>query len=70
VLIPGEGQREDEDLRVSTLGISCDLNDKIRLKSQFARVREHDEIQLVSQDAIAKIQDKFNVWAIAVSVFF
>jgi hypothetical protein len=70
MLIPGNEQREDEDLRVSTMGISYDLNDRIRLKGQFSRVRDYDKIQFVSQNLVEKIQDKFNVWAIAVSVFF
>lgn len=70
VLIPDNKQMRDEDLRVSTMGIFYDLNDSIRLKGQFARVREHEKIQLISQNSVKKIQDKFNVWAIAVSVFF
>lgn len=69
-LIPDDGRKEDEDIVVSTLGLSYDLNDRIRLKGQFARVRDHENIQLVSKNSIKKSQDKFNVWAIAVSVFF
>jgi hypothetical protein len=70
VLIPGEGEREDEDIAVSAMGISYDLNDRIRLKGQFARVRDHDKIQLVAKNLTEKIDDKFNLWAVAVSVFF
>ena len=70
VLIPGDGEIKDEDLRVSTMGIAYDLNDRIRLKGQFARVRDYDKIKFVSQNLLEKQQDKFNVWAIAVSVFF
>jgi hypothetical protein len=70
VLVPDNGQREDEDLRVSTMGISYDLNDRIRLKGQFTRVRDDFELQLGSQGLAEKILDKFNVWAIAVSAFF
>jgi hypothetical protein len=70
VLIPGDEKMEDEDIIVSTAGISYDLNDRIRLKGQFARVRDYDKIKSVSQNSLKKQQDKFNVWAIAVSVFF
>lgn len=70
VLIPNKERMEDEDILVSTMGISYDMSDRIRLKGQFSRVRDYDKIQLVSQDLVVKKQDKFNVWAIAVSVFF
>src|SRR5574341_1465054 len=70
MFIPGDGSKEDEDLFVPTIGMSYDLNDRIRLKGQFARVIDHCKIQLVSQDVVEKNQDEFNVWAIAVSVFF
>jgi hypothetical protein len=69
-LSPDNEEIRDEDIHVSTMGISYDLNDGIRLKGQFARVREHEKIQFVSQNSVEKTQDKFNVWAIAVSVFF
>ncbi|MCI0699352.1 hypothetical protein L0337_46035 [candidate division KSB1 bacterium] len=72
MLSPDNEEMRDEDLHVSTMGIFYDLNDGIRLKGQFARVREHEKIQLISQlsqDLVVK-KDKFNVWAIAVSVFF
>ena len=69
-LIPDNEQSRDEDLRVSTLGVSYDLKDRIRLKGQFARVRDYDKIQFISQALLEKQQDKFNVWAIAISVFF
>jgi hypothetical protein len=70
MFIPGDGLKEDEDLFVPTVGMSYDLNDRIRLKGQFARVIDQYKLQLVSQDVVEKNQDKFNVWAIAVSVFF
>jgi hypothetical protein len=69
-LFPGEEERRDEDLRVSTFGFSYDLNDKIRLKAQFARVRDDDDIQMVSQNLLVNKQEKFKVWAMAISVFF
>ena len=70
VLIPGDERTDDEDIVVSTAGVSYDLNDRIRLKSQFARVRDYDKINLVMQSVLEKQQDKFNIWSIAVSVFF
>jgi hypothetical protein len=70
VLIPVVGQREDDDTRVSTVGLSYDLNDKIRLKAQFARVRDDTDIQKVPQDLSVKKHDRFKVWAMAISVFF
>jgi Gram-negative porin len=70
ILNPNDATKEDEDIMVSTLGLSYDLNDRIRLKGQFARVRDHDNIQLISKNSVDKRQDDFNVWAMAVSVFF
>ncbi|MGH7599883.1 MAG: porin [bacterium] len=70
LLFPRREQVQDENLRVSTMGISYDLNDRIRLKGQFTRVRDYYETQFISQNSIAKSRDKFNVGALAVSVFF
>jgi hypothetical protein len=70
LLIPDVGVKEDEDLFVPTMGLSYDLNDRIRLKGQFARIIDQDKLQLVSQDVVVKTEATFNVWALAVSVFF
>jgi hypothetical protein len=60
----------DDDIFVSTAGISYDLNDRIRLKGQFARVTAKETLQVISKDLVEKSQDKFNILAIAASVFF
>lgn len=70
VLIPGEKRIDDEEIVVSTAGLAYDLNDRIRLKGQFARVRDHDKINFISLAVLEKQQEKFNIWSIAVSVFF
>jgi hypothetical protein len=69
-LSPGAEEIRDEDILISTLGISYDLSDRIRLKGQFARVANNETIQLLSQDSVKEREEKFNVWAIAISVFF
>jgi hypothetical protein len=46
--------------------MSYDLTGGIRLKGQFARVIDDYKTELV----VEKTQAKFNLWAIAVSVFF
>ncbi len=69
-LVPGAETIEDEVIHITTLGLAYDLNDRIRLKSQWARVRDQGTIQIGSQDAIITIRDKFTIISAAVSVFF
>lgn len=69
-LVPGAETIEDENIYIATLGLAYDLNDRIRLKSQWARVRDQGTIQFVAQDAVITIQDKFTIVSAAVSVFF
>lgn len=70
VLIPGDEKMEDEDIIVSTAGISYDLNDRIRLKGQFARVYDNDKKQAVAKRFFENRQDKFSIGSVAVSIFF
>jgi hypothetical protein len=70
VLIPGDERMQDEDIIVSTAGLAYDLGDRIRLKGQFARVRDNNKVRFISQSLLENQQDGFNVWAMAVSVFF
>ncbi len=69
-LIPGNERMGDDHLIVSTAGVAYDLNERIRLKGQFARVRDYDKISFITQRLLEKQQDKFNIWSVAVSVFF
>jgi hypothetical protein len=68
----GNGKIEDEEILVPNAGISYNLNDRIRLKGQYARVTSDDVLHLISEDRIKikKDKEKFGVYAIAVSVFF
>lgn len=70
LLAPENGIIEDEEILVPNAGISYNLNDRIRLKGQYARVTSDDVLHFISEDRIVKDEEKFNVYAIAVSVFF
>jgi hypothetical protein len=81
VLATENGKIEDEEILVPNAGISYNLNDRIRLKGQYARVTSDDVyarvtsddvLHLISEDRIEikKDKEKFGVYAIAVSVFF
>lgn len=70
VLTPGRGIKRNEEIPVSTLGIAYDLNEQIRLKSQWSRVRDKEKINFISQNRVESRHEKFNLWAIAVSIVF
>lgn len=71
-LIPGNESEEDEEIFSPNIGASYNLNDRIRLKAQFARVKSNDF--LISQDTLikelVKEEDNFTVFALAVSVVY
>lgn len=67
-LIPNNEVKTDENIPVFSLGVSYDLSERIRIKGQVARVRSAEE--RLAQGLFTKTWDNFNVWAIAVSVFF
>jgi hypothetical protein len=68
-LTPGDEYANDEKISVPTVGISYDLNYRIRLKAQYAHVTEDDELVLGLQD-FTETHHEFNLWALAISVFF
>ena len=70
LLTPDGGLIEEEDIIVPTAGLSYDLRDRIRLKGQFAHVMEEQTLRFLSQNLVEINQDRFNIWAIAISVFF
>jgi hypothetical protein len=70
LLFPGAELIEDDDIEVGTIGISYDLYDRLRLKAQYALVTNHERRHYISRDVVEKEQEKFNVWALAVSVYF
>jgi hypothetical protein len=70
VLAPNQKVIRDNDIFVPTAGISYDLNDRIRLKGQLARVTSHETLQFISKDFVEERRDEFNIGTIAVSVFF
>ncbi|UCE19801.1 MAG: hypothetical protein JSV84_05530 [Gemmatimonadota bacterium] len=70
LLATGDEKVEDEAIQTLNIGASYDLNDRIRFKGQFARVKADEELHLLSHDDVIKEEDKFSVYAVAVSVFF
>jgi hypothetical protein len=70
--MPGNKKIRDEDILVSNIGISYDLNDRIRLKGQLSRIKINLKRQRIFEDKnlVEKNLDKFTIGAIAVSVFF
>jgi hypothetical protein len=70
LLAPGEERKEDEDIKVSTIGASYNLMDRVSLKVQFARVIGDEKRLLITQGIVRTEQDNFSVFALAVSVFF
>lgn len=70
VLAIEEKKAVDEDVFTFNLGVFYDLNDRIRLKGQFARVKSDEIHNLISLDEIRTENDNFSVFALAVSVFF
>jgi len=70
LLAPGNEKKEDEDIKVSTIGASYNLMDRVSLKAQYARVIGDEKHLLITQGIIRKEQDNFSVLALAVSVYF
>ena len=70
LLAPGDEETEDEDIHTTNIGVSYNLNDRIRLKGQFARVKSDEEHRIIYQNEVRKEEDNFSVYGVAVSVFF
>lgn len=72
VSVAENGIIQDEEILVPTAGISYNLNERIRLKGQYARATSDDVLHLISEDLtqIEKDKETFSLYAIAVSVFF
>jgi hypothetical protein len=69
-LAPENEYTEEEDIVTLNFGASYDLGERIRLKGQFARVKDSQKIFLISQDELRTPADNFSVYALAVSIFF
>ncbi len=63
-------QQEDEDIKVTTIGASYNMLDRVRLKAQFSRVELSDELQLLPEGVVTRTEDDFSIFALAVSVIF
>jgi hypothetical protein len=60
-----------QDLELPTFGIAYNINDRIVFKGQYAKVILNDDFPLTPAiDEVASTNSKFDVFAIAVSVFF
>jgi hypothetical protein len=70
LLAPGDKIKETENIRVSSVGVSFDLNDSIRLKAHYARVKNDELRRFISQDRVEKERDNFKVYAAAISIIF
>ena len=70
LLARGNEEKEDADIITTNIGISYNLNDRIRIKGQFARVENNVESLNITRKEVTKEQDKFSVTAVAVSIFF
>lgn len=61
---------EKEEILVSNFGLSYDLINRIRLKAQYARVTLTDREQFFPATTLTEKEGKFNVYSLAISVFF
>jgi hypothetical protein len=62
--------REHEDIITPNIGITFNINDRIRLKGHYARVMANEKHNWGNQDAVSREKDDFSVSALAVSIFF
>lgn len=70
LLAPDDEFIDDEKIITPNVGVSFDLDERIRFKAQYAHVRLDDHERYLARDEVKKDRDIFNVYAAAVSVFF
>lgn len=61
---------ENEEIAVPNSGIAYNLMDRIRLKAQYARVRDEDVERDPAGSLLFEKKERFNIYTLAVSVFF
>jgi len=69
-VLPDKRKEEDEDVKVTTIGASYNMMDRVRLKAQFSRVKLDDELLLLPEGVITRTEENFSLFGLAVSVFF
>ena len=69
-IIPDGGEIEDEVIHVPNFGAAFQLNDQLRFKAQFARVRADEEHRVPGLEGVRRQQDNFSIYSLAVSTFF
>ncbi|MCZ6632996.1 MAG: hypothetical protein O7G87_06285, partial [bacterium] len=69
-VLPDKRKEEDEDVKVTTIGASYNMMDRIRLKVQFSRIKLDDEFQVLPEGVFTRTEEGFSVFGLAVSVFF
>lgn len=69
-LFPDNGEVVDATIFTPNVGVSYNVNDRLRLKGHYARVKENEDLRLISQGEVTKKEDNFSVYAVAASVFF
>jgi len=69
-LSPSNKQITDAEIYTPNIGLTYNINDRLRLKGHYARVKQNEENQSVSQNKMIKKEDNFSVYAVAVSVYF
>jgi hypothetical protein len=69
-LSPDNEKIEDGNILTPNIGVSLNIHERIRLKGQFARVKNNEEYHFITQDEVRKEEENFSVYAVAVSVFF
>jgi hypothetical protein len=53
-----------------TVGISFKLTDRLNFKGQYGLIKIKDELPFPFSDEVASIENRYNIFAIAASVFF
>jgi hypothetical protein len=69
-LAPDEGVIEKENILTPGFGASYQLGDNIRLKAQYARVKDEDNLRFLTENRVEKERDNFSVYTVAISAFF
>ena len=70
VLAPDDEMVEKEEILTPNAGVSYDLDERIRLKVHYARVKADEHRRFITEDRIEVEEDNFSVYSAAVSVFF
>jgi hypothetical protein len=69
-IISDGGEIEDEVIHVPNFGAAFQLNDQLRFKAQFARVRADEEHRVPGLEGVRRERDNFSIFSLAVSTFF